>query len=54
VFRNSDAVRDTLLARLDRMESQHRLLIEQTGNTLSSYIGELEDRFERGGAGRDH
>jgi biopolymer transport protein ExbB/TolQ len=53
VFRNSDAVRDTLLARLDRMESQHRLLIEQTGNTLSSYIGELEDRFERG-TGRDH
>lgn len=53
VARNSDAVRDTLLARLDRMESQQRLLIEQTGNTLSSYIGELEDRFERG-AGRGH
>jgi len=48
VARNGDAVRDTLLARLDRLESQQRLLIEQTGNTLSSYIGELEDRFERG------
>jgi hypothetical protein len=46
VSSSSDAVRDTLLARLDRMESQQRLLIEQTGNTLSSYIGELEHRLE--------
>jgi hypothetical protein len=41
----ADTARDTLLARLDRLESQQRLLIEQTGNTLSSYIGELEDRL---------
>jgi hypothetical protein len=48
VTRSGDAARDTLLARLDRLESQQRLLIEQTGNTLSAYIGEIEDRLERG------
>jgi hypothetical protein len=45
VAQAADTARDTLLARLDRLESQQRLLIEQTGNTLSSYIGELEDRL---------
>jgi hypothetical protein len=47
VTSSSETARDTLLARLDRLESQQRLLIEQTGNTLSSYIGELEDRLDR-------
>ena len=46
VTQAADTARDTLLARLDRLESQQRLLIEQTGNTLSSYIGELEDRLD--------
>jgi uncharacterized integral membrane protein len=42
----ADASRDGILARLDRMETQQRLLIEQTGNTLSAYIGQLEQRLE--------
>jgi hypothetical protein len=46
VTQAADTARDTLLARLDRLESQQRLLIEQTGNTLSSYIGELEGRLD--------
>jgi len=51
VTQGADTARDTLLARLDRLEAQQRLLIEQTGNTLSSYIGELEDRL--GSASQD-
>jgi len=33
--------------RLDRLETDLRATIEQTGTVLSSYIGEVEDRLER-------
>jgi uncharacterized integral membrane protein len=33
--------------RLDQLERDLRSVVEQTGNTLAAYIGELEDRFER-------
>lgn len=36
-----------LEARLDRLEQDLRSEIEKTGNTLSAYIGEFEDRWER-------
>jgi uncharacterized integral membrane protein len=36
-----------ILARLDQLEQRQRLALEETGNTLSAYIGELEDRLER-------
>ncbi len=35
-----------ILARLERMESGLRESVEQSGNTLAAYIGELEDRLE--------
>ena len=35
-------------ARLDRLDENLRSAVEQAGNTLSAYIGELEDRLERG------
>ena len=35
-----------LLTRLDQMERDLRAALEQTGNNLSAYIGELEDRFD--------
>ena len=35
-----------LLTRLDQMERDLRAALEQTGNSLSAYIGELEDRFD--------
>ncbi len=38
-----------VLARLDRLEHDLRLAVEQSGNSLSAYIGELEDRLESGG-----
>jgi hypothetical protein len=43
-----DAAQAELLARLERAESELRAAIEQSGNTLAAYIGELEDRLERG------
>lgn len=37
--------------RLDHLDQNLRSAIEQAGNTLSAYIGELEDRLEHGTAG---
>lgn len=33
--------------RLDRLERELRTAIEQTGNSLSAYVGELGERFDR-------
>ena len=35
-----------LLTRLDEMERDLRAALEQTGNSLAAYIGQLEDRFD--------
>ncbi len=48
VSSGSDEMRAELLARMDRMQDDSRLMLEQTSNTLSATIGELEDRIERG------
>ena len=39
--------RAEILARLDGLERDMRLAIEQSGNTLAAYLGEIEDRFQR-------
>ncbi len=36
-----------VMARLDEMERRSRSALEETSNSLSAYIGELEDRLER-------
>jgi uncharacterized integral membrane protein len=36
-----------ILTRLDALESNLRLAVEQSGNTLAACLGEIEDRFER-------
>jgi uncharacterized integral membrane protein len=36
-----------VLARIDETDRDLRAMIEQSGNTLAAYIGELEDRVER-------
>ena len=46
-----DDSKGELLGRLDRLESELRAAIEQSGTSVSAYIGELEDRLERGAAG---
>ncbi|MBA4421820.1 MAG: Signal transduction histidine kinase [Syntrophus sp. (in: bacteria)] len=36
---------------LDQLDRDLRSAVEEAGNTLAAYIGELEDRLERGGNG---
>jgi hypothetical protein len=36
-----------VLERIDQSERQLRSAVEQSGNTLAAYIGELEDRMEQ-------
>ena len=40
-------------ARLDQMDRDLRGVIEQSGNSLATYIGELEDRLQRQFGGDD-
>lgn len=40
--------RTAMQARLDLLDQDLRASVEQSGNTLAAYIGELEDRLERG------
>jgi hypothetical protein len=42
----------TILARLDALERDTRSAVEQSGNTLAAYLGEIEDRFERSAGGK--
>lgn len=42
---NADT-RAQILARIEQMEQRTRLSMQETGNSLSAYIGELEDRLE--------
>ena len=37
-----------LIARIERVETELRGDIERAGNTLAAYIGELEERLDRG------
>jgi uncharacterized membrane protein len=39
--------RAIVLARLDQLDHDLRSAVEQSGNTLAAYIGELEDRLEK-------
>ncbi|MBU4230399.1 MAG: LapA family protein, partial [Proteobacteria bacterium] len=39
--------RAIVLARLDQLDRDLRSAVEQSGNTLAAYIGELEDRLEK-------
>ena len=39
--------RTTVVARIDRLEHDLQTRIEQSGNTLAAYIGELEDRLDK-------
>jgi hypothetical protein len=41
-----------LLARLDEVERSLRSTVEQSGNTLAAYMGEIEDRFARAQGGQ--
>lgn len=40
-------LRSELLARLDRMQSESRVAIEQSGNAVAAQLGQIEDRLDR-------
>ena len=40
-------LRTDLMARLDRLQSESRLALEQNSNSLAAHIGQIEDRLER-------
>jgi uncharacterized integral membrane protein len=42
-------LRAELMARLDRLQADARLAVEQSGNAVAAHVGELEDRLERAG-----
>lgn len=44
--------RAAITERLDKLDRDFRYTIEETGNTFTAHIGELEDRLERGGVGK--
>ena len=41
-----------VLVKLDELERDLRATIEQSGNSLAAYLGEIEDRFERSAGGK--
>jgi uncharacterized integral membrane protein len=41
-----------VLGKLAELERDLRSVVEQSGNTLAAYIGEIEDRLERTSSGR--
>jgi len=43
---------DGLLARLEKLDRDLRVTVEQSSNSLAAYIGEVEDRFERAADGK--
>lgn len=42
-----DEMHAALLARLEQVEQGLRASVEESGNTLAAYIGELEDRLQK-------
>jgi uncharacterized integral membrane protein len=45
--KSNEASTAGITARLDQLERELRIAVEQSGNTLAAYIGEIEDRLER-------
>jgi len=46
------ASRAALMSRMDQLDRGLRAALEQTEASLSAYVGELEDRYEKGAAGK--
>ena len=40
-------LRSVLLARIDRLQDETRLALDQSGNSVAAQVGELEDRLDR-------
>lgn len=48
----NDQIRAAVLERLDKLEQDLRSTVEQAGNSLAAYIGEIDDRVERAMGGK--
>jgi uncharacterized integral membrane protein len=40
-------LRNEVIARLDRLQEESRLALEQNSNSLAAHLGQIEDRLER-------
>jgi uncharacterized integral membrane protein len=49
----AEASKTMLLARLEQLDQELRAAIEQSGNAIAAHLGEIEDRFERSGGGKN-
>jgi hypothetical protein len=49
IVRQDAESRTALLARMDRLDAEILSAVNQSGNSLAAYIGEIEDRLERDG-----
>jgi uncharacterized integral membrane protein len=47
-----DEARAGILERVDRLDRELRAAVEQGGNSLAAYLGEIDDRLERAIAGQ--
>jgi uncharacterized integral membrane protein len=47
VAQKSEELKTGVLAKLEEVERELRSVVEQSGNTLAAYIGEIDDRLER-------
>lgn len=47
------AAQDEIFSRLDRLEGTLLASVEDAGNSTAAYLGELDDRMERGSHGTD-
>jgi uncharacterized integral membrane protein len=52
VAQKSEELKIGVLEKLEDLERELRSAVEQSGNTLAAYIGEIEDRLERTAGGR--
>jgi uncharacterized integral membrane protein len=47
IEQRTEAAESTLKTRMDQLDHDLRSSVEQAGNTLAAYIGEIEDRLEK-------
>jgi uncharacterized integral membrane protein len=52
VAQKTEELKTGVLTKLEELERELRSVVEQSGNTLAAYIGEIEDRLERTSGGR--
>ena len=47
ITQSTELARTMVMNSIDRLQTETRLSLEESSNTLSAYIGQLEDRLER-------